>query len=269
MINNIKCSIIFMSLLVSTPSEAFAATSSDSSRNPFGGIMLIAWIIVYLSRRRAIGGWLLYFFIQLYASQIFSLILVPSTISNLNPSIWQNSILYVFFCLSTIPVLLVQAFETIAGTLLLTYRDEKNVRLLRKALVALALTSGASLGIDIAYFQEGASIFFDVLTLLFSIIWFFYFTKSQRVRLVFFEKNWTYIPPPIKPPLTPQEKSYLWKRAAVLGAIIFVAFFIFMGYEKATKNQMRKSSIYRYSMPWLRRWSEGLHRFERRREKLL
>jgi hypothetical protein len=226
-----------ISIAALIPGEALAtANGNTQGRNALSGGLLIAWPIAYMSRRRAIGGWLLYFYIQLYISLVISLIFLPSVISNLNPSMWENSTLYVFFFLSTITVLLAQGFETVAGSLLLYRRDEKTLKLLRKAILAMAVTSGVSVGIDIAYFQETAAIVFDLMTFIFSIIWSLYFSKAQRVHIVFIEKIWDYAARPTRTPLTPQEKSYLWKRVAVAGAIAFVAFFIFMGYEKRGKK---------------------------------
>jgi hypothetical protein len=73
---------------------AFAA-SGDTQRQPLaGGGLLVTLAIVYLSRRRAIGGWLLYFYVQLYLSLAISLIFIPQVISNLNPRQWDNSFLY-------------------------------------------------------------------------------------------------------------------------------------------------------------------------------
>lgn len=43
-------------------SEALAAPASQG-QNTVGAGLFLAWAIAYLTRRRAIGGWLLYFYI--------------------------------------------------------------------------------------------------------------------------------------------------------------------------------------------------------------
>src|SRR3989344_3473530 len=84
--------------------EVFAA-SADTPRQPAAGVgFFIAFAIAYLSRRRAIGGWLLFFYIQLYISLVFSLFFSSQIFSDLNPSQWDNSLLYVMFFLSVVPV---------------------------------------------------------------------------------------------------------------------------------------------------------------------
>src|SRR5262249_55954795 len=143
-------------------SDAFAAPANQG-QNTVGAGLFLAWAIAYLTRRRAIGGWLLYFYIQLYLSLLISLLFLPGVIANLSPSSWDSAILYVLSFLSTVPVLLAEAFEAYAATVLLIRRNESNLRVLRFALVALAVTSGSALAIDIGYFNEGATLFFDAL----------------------------------------------------------------------------------------------------------
>jgi hypothetical protein len=72
--------------------NAFAASSGTRNQSAAGGALFVAFAIAYLSRRRAIGGWLLYFYVQLYAGFVFSLIFTPQIITNLNPSNWLNSL---------------------------------------------------------------------------------------------------------------------------------------------------------------------------------
>lgn len=169
--------------------EALAATSGTQPQNHLGALF-VAWGIAYLTRRRAIGGWLLYFYIQLYMSLLVSLIFFPQIIANFAPGEWDSTMRYVLFVLSTMPVLLAQGLEAFAATRLLFSRNEKNLHFLRKVLVALVAVSGVSLAIDIAYFPEAPTIALNVLTLIMSGIWTAYFFKAKRVRLVFIELAW-------------------------------------------------------------------------------
>jgi hypothetical protein len=213
--------------MMTAGSPAFAA-SGDTPMQPLaGGGLLIILAIVYLSRRRAIGGWLLYFYVQLYLSFAVSLIFNAQLIY-LNPRQWENSFLYVMFFLSVIPVLTVEVTEVIVATRLLFRRSKNNLRILRNTLLALAIASGAAIAINLGYFRE-ASLFFDVLTFAFAIIWTLYFSKSKRVRSVFIDNKWRYDPVSRKRILTAQDKRKLGRRALTAALATFVALLLLMG----------------------------------------
>lgn len=206
------------------------AASTDTQRHPVvGASLLVAFAIVYLSRRRAIGGWLLYFYIQLYLSLVVSLIFVTQVLSNLNPSKWDNSLLYVMFFLSVVPVLAAEAIEVFAATRLLFRRNEQNVKFLQNTLVALVATCAVALVIDLAYFRDDPALFFDILTFVSAMIWTLYFSKARRVKLVFIERNWAYTPYSERRVLTAEDKKKLRKRALIAALSTFVLFFLMMG----------------------------------------
>ncbi len=227
--SSLRSIVVLGCVAFSISGEALAAAAGTQGQNTVGGGLFLAWAIAYLTRRRAIGGWLLYFYIQLYLSLLLSLFFLPRVIANLNPSAWDSAMLYVLSFLSTVPVLLAEALEAYVATVLLFRRNESNLRFLRIALVALALSSGVSLGIDIAYFSDAPTLFFDALTFGFACIWCAYFWKAKRVRIVFVQRTWdytSYSPPRV---LAPEEKRYLLKRAAVFGSVTFVLFLLMMG----------------------------------------
>lgn len=175
------------------PTEAWAAAAAQTTgQRTFGAGLFIAWVIAYLSRRRAIGGWLLYFYIQLYLSLLLSFLFLPATLGNLRPSEWDNSKLYVLNLISVVPVLLLTLAEVYAATALLARRTEANVNILRKVLIGLTLASGVALGIDITFFAEAPTLLFDTITFIFALIWLAYFYKAKRVRVVFIDHKWNY-----------------------------------------------------------------------------
>lgn len=214
------------------------ASSADAQRQPVaGGGLLIACAIAYLSRRRAIGGWLLYFYIQLYGSLAFSLIFVPQALSSLNPNQWDNSTLYVMFFLSIVPVSVFLGVEVFAATRLLFRRNEANLRFLRKTLIGLVATGCLALVIDIAYFKDNpVALPMDSLTLIFATIWALYFWKSERVRAVFIEKNWVYVQYAVKTVLTSEHKKHLRKRVLIASSVTFVSFLLLMGLSAKDKE---------------------------------
>lgn len=223
-------------LLILLPLEALAASSQSAGQRTFGAGLFIAWAIAYLSRRRAIGGWLLYFYIQLYLSFLISLLFLPATYANLRPSEWDSAKLYVLFIISTVPVVLLTAAEVYVATKLVARRSESNVKILRKVLLALAAASAIALGIDLTFFEDAATLYFDIVTLVFAVIWLAYFYKAKRVRLVFIDGKWEYASYATKRVLTPEDKRRLRRRTLIASTVTFVAFLVMMGLALGDKK---------------------------------
>ena len=220
-----------LGILTLLTTDAAWAASGDAPRQPLAGAgFMVTLAIVYLSKQRAIGGWLLYFYVQLYLSMAISLIFVPQALSNLNPSQWDDSFLYVMFFLSVVPPLITEAIEVFAATRLLLRRNKKNVRFLQNMLLVLVCISAIALAIDLAYFKDELALFFGIMTLLFSIIWSAYFWKSKRVRAVLIERKWTYTSYSKRRALTREDKRKLLRRALITTLASFVLFLLIMGY---------------------------------------
>jgi hypothetical protein len=237
--------LIGMFMLIAA-SPALAASGDTPSQPLAGAGFLVTLTIVYLSRRRAIGGWLLYFYVQLYLSLAISMVFLTHVISNLNPKQWDNSFLYVMFFLSVVPVLLVEVIEVIVATRLLFRRNENSVRALRNTLLALVITSTATIAIDQGYFRD-VSLFFDVIALAFAIIWALYFSKAKRVRSIFIDNKWTYDSTSQKRVLTIQDKSRLRKRALIAALVTFVAFLLLMG--SVLKEEAKQPDVGIFEVP--------------------
>lgn len=133
------------------------------------------------------------------------------------------------FFLSVVPVLATKLLEVVAATKLLFRKNEQNVKFLRKTLIALVATSAIALAVNIGYFRDDPALFFDVLTLVFAIIWALYFSKARRVRLVFIEKNWIYTPYSERRALTAEDKKKLRNRALVSALVTFVLLLLMLG----------------------------------------
>lgn len=240
--------VVFMVIItLFLANDALAATSGTRSQSAAGGALFAAFAIVYLSRRRAIGGWLLYFYIQLYLSFALSLFFVPQIFTNLNPKQWDNSFLYVMFFLSVVPVMATEIIQVIAATKLLSRRNEQNVNFLLKIIVTLVATSAIALVIDNVYFSDGPNLFFDVLTLAFAVIWALYFSKARRVKLVFIERNWIYIPHSKRRVLTAEDKKKLRNRALVSALVTFVLLLLMMG--SVLKNEGNQPGFSIFTVP--------------------
>ena len=211
--------------------SALAATGSAPGQNPAASGLFLGLAIAYLSRRRKIGGWLLYYYLQLFLSVVLMCVVsLPMVAKQIQPAEWDNASLYVWYTLSTVPVLVVLIAEVVLAAVLLFRRNEAMLRRLRLAQLALVVASGASLCIDIAYFDETATIFLDCYSLFFAVIWAWYFRRATRVQQVFVEHSWDYDgQQAAKHVPTKAELRYLWIRAAISAGIVFVLLLVMMG----------------------------------------
>jgi len=227
-----------ITLSLAVQSMAWAVgEASPSTQNPAGTSLALGLAIAYLSRRRKIGGWLLYFYLQLFSSLLVTLLMLPQTLTAPLPEQWDSSSRYVWYLVGTIPMLLAMVSEMSWGIYLLWHRSEANVELLKKILLALCLTSAASLLIDLKYFDDPRTVIMDGFTLFFAVIWAAYFRRSRRVRLVFIEQSWDYERQQAEAiPLTPKELSYVRKRASIVGLVIFVLLLLMMGNDLGDKK---------------------------------
>ena len=123
--------VCFIFLLVST---AYAESQAPSTRNIGGPIFgaAIAALICYKARKRAIGGWLLYYYIQLYGGALILCIISLSSISNYYPQNWADKPLYTLYLLSTIPTDIANILEITVASCLLSkrFRNSSTVNIL-------------------------------------------------------------------------------------------------------------------------------------------
>jgi hypothetical protein len=178
--------------ILSFPPAALAASTTSPNA---GAISLwVAAGIAYLTRRRAIGGWLFYYYLQLYGGALFTLLLSAQLIDNLKTTGWPSAALHTLFVLSVVPSLLVQALELLFATRLLfrSQRNAKNLALLRYVLVASVVAAISGLAIDSVHFSGDVPL--SVFGLIVSSIWCLYFFVSRRVKHVFAvsPNTWSY-----------------------------------------------------------------------------
>jgi hypothetical protein len=159
---------------------------------PFTGIpvtWIILWLICYNRRKEDIGGWLLFYYIQLYLSIAITLLVLPFSLDSLLPSRWAGSPgLYALFLLANLPVLTTVIMQVVVAHRLRRSRDPVYLVPLRRILWAELLFSAVKLGIDIKFFQS--TLEFDALAVLWAACWLPYFYRSIRVQHVFVTKDW-------------------------------------------------------------------------------
>ena len=72
--------------------SALAATGSAPGQNPAASGLFLGLAIAYLSRRRKIGGWLLYYYLQLFLSVVLMCVVsLPMVAKQIQPAEWDNS----------------------------------------------------------------------------------------------------------------------------------------------------------------------------------
>jgi hypothetical protein len=169
-------------------SHAFAASSSTSMAGAGG--LWIAFAIAYLTRKRAFGGWLFYYYFQLYGSLAVTVLLMGVMSEDFRSSGWEDKAMYSLFLISVIPHYVLKASESLLASALFLRRcrSQKVLNYLRLIILAQVVVSGVSLFIDYNHFPDNLPI--TVLSLVFSIIWLLYFTNSFRVHWVLAHPGW-------------------------------------------------------------------------------
>ena len=174
-------------------SVAFA-DDGNSGNNSFFSLPVVAAIICYFRRKEAIGGWLLFYFFQLYYGAFNSLpVFIQGIGGGWFPTSFNSSSDYLMFLLIILPTNLCILSEVVISILLMQHqtRDKKYVKILLIVFAVDFLTSIISLPIDISNTDYVAS-FISFLHVLLSALWFFYFRTSNRVKLVFVDKKWDF-----------------------------------------------------------------------------
>ncbi|MDB5392895.1 MAG: hypothetical protein JWM91_401 [Rhodospirillales bacterium] len=224
-----------------------AAPGSGTSTSPLTGF-LVGGAIVYFSRRVKIGGWLLYFYVQLYISFLISVLFAVIGFKNLSPSAWDTSAHYVWFLLSVVPVEIGMIAEVFLATVLLWKRGEAMLQRVRQVLLALVGASALAFSIDHLQPSEqvNANSALDLMMLINTLVWCAYFYRSKRVQRVFIYQNWVYDEEePAKQ--TPQERRYRLKRGLVSAAIVFVVALLLFGV--AQEGDKKPDPVFLFLVP--------------------
>jgi hypothetical protein len=172
--------------LVGITPNAVAAASST----PTASVGLwIAFAIAYLTRKRAVGGWLSYYYFQLYLS-IVATALITGIIGNLSASGWEDKAMYSLFLISVVPYYLLKAAECVIASAILVhrFRSKRSVNFLRYILLAQGAALVLALFIDYNHFPD--DLFLTGWSFGFAFIWFLYFTDSRRVDWVLVHPEW-------------------------------------------------------------------------------
>jgi hypothetical protein len=164
------------------------AGSSNSNYTPGvpGGI--IAWIVCYKSRRSPIGGWLMFYYWQLYGGILLTMIFFVAAFQSYVPESFDDAGLYHLFLLSVLPVLLLYAIQIVVSTMLLSVRSWDLLKLLRWVLLAQLVACSIAGVIDAQKFPD--NLFFDVWDAIGPAVWSLYLFRSKRAMHVFRTCDW-------------------------------------------------------------------------------
>lgn len=186
--------IISAFLLVTTAVNAFA-DDGDGGNNSFFSLPVVAAIICYFRRKEPMGGWLLFYMFTVCYGAFSSIpnIIIQGVGGGWLPSNYDNKIDFYFNMFTSVPTNLCIVLEIVLCILLMAQgtRNIKYVSILKNVLFTDVIISAVSLPLQIISENYiGAVISFAHVLL--SSIWFFYFKKSGRVKMVFEDNNWDY-----------------------------------------------------------------------------
>jgi len=164
------------------------ASSSSSSTTPTlpGGIL--AWIVCYRARRNPIGGWLLFFYWQLYGGLVMTSVFFAINIQSYVPENFDSSEKFALFLLSVGPSLMLYLAQVAVGTILLSVRTWDVLSLLRWLVAAQIVGGIISMAIDANYFPDNVAL--NLLTVIPQSLWLAYLFRSVRVKHVFKTHDW-------------------------------------------------------------------------------
>ncbi len=189
MLNRLNLLLRMLIFALAVPLVAVAATSGGSQYSPtFAPGGLVAWFVCNGRKRNPIGGWLLYFYWQLYSSLLIGIVLFATNIQSYVPENFDSSTKYALFLASTVPVLLLFVMECAVATLLLSARTWDMLKLLRWTLLAGVVAGVLGAGIDATYFPDNLGL--SAMSIVSDSLWLGYLFRSQRVRHVFCLHDW-------------------------------------------------------------------------------
>lgn len=162
------------------------AASNNQFSPGLGG--LVAWIVCNARKRHEMGGWLLFYYWQLYSGSLMTLVMFAGGIHNYVPEHSEDPALYWLAMAAVVPTLVLFAAQVAVGTMLISVRTWELVRLLRTILLLELIAALTGAVIDGIYFPE--SLPADLLTIVPAIAWLAYWHASRRVRHVFQAHDW-------------------------------------------------------------------------------
>ncbi len=166
-----------------------------------GGI--VGWIVCNARKRQEYGGWLLFFYWQLYSGVILTTVFFCVNFQSYVPeNFTRHPERYYWFVASAVPSLVIFALEVAVATILISVRTWDLLRLLRGLILAQVVAAFVSLTIDAKFFPENVPLSLTLMMIPYS-CWLAYFYLSKRVKHVFQTHDWDTAVETIYPGSTP------------------------------------------------------------------
>lgn len=146
--------------------------------------------VCYINKKKAIGGWLLFYFIQLYLSTMLDAILNIAGISVFSPASWGNIKLYILNLITTIPTTLFLLTLTIMSFWMIPKRKRswKVIKIVKVILILDLVFSLMAVIVDSIYWPDAR--YFSIVGLIWTTAWLSYFSRSKRVHAVYLSRDW-------------------------------------------------------------------------------
>jgi hypothetical protein len=151
-----------------------------------GALALLCAIVAILRRKRAVGGWLFYFFCQVLLG--LTLVAASTHWKYFSPREWSDPARYFLFTVSNLSRTVLLAAIAAICMLLAETREWRWIVGLRYALATYAFLTILKLPVDM--YCAPSAVNRDAMSLAFPVVWMGYFSVSVRVRKVFREKSW-------------------------------------------------------------------------------
>jgi hypothetical protein len=168
------------------------ATSSSSQYTPtYPGGILLAWLICNGAKRSPIGGWLLFFYWQLYGGLLMSALFFSMNIQSYIPENFDSTRKFLLFLATTVPDLVLYLIMVAVGTTLLAVRTWDLLNLLRWVILASLVVKIAGVAVDAVYFPDTNELeFLTYISIIANSLWLGYLFRSVRVKHVFQSHDW-------------------------------------------------------------------------------
>ena len=161
---------------------------SSNSTPAYPGGAILAWIICNAAKRNPIGGWLLFFYWQLYGGLLMTALLFSTNIQSYVRENFDSGEKFYLFLLSVVPTLILYLAQVAVGTILLSARTWDLLKLLRWLVAGGFVAELVSIVISINYYPDNIAL--NLLTIVQQTFWLAYLFNSVRVKHVFETHDW-------------------------------------------------------------------------------
>ena len=163
--------------------------ASNNQFIPAFPVGIIAIVVCNIRKRSEIGGWLLFFYWQLYSGAILTAFSFHRDFQTYVPENFASHLsTHRWLMATSVTTIVILALQVAVGTLLVVVRNWDMVQLLRILLVAQFVAFLGALMVDVTYFPNSTPL--RAGSLISVGFWVAYFFMSERVRHVFKSHDW-------------------------------------------------------------------------------